>query len=48
MLGKILGHSSSIVYRWILEAIDKIAEPEISSIIEEIECDEMWPFLQKK
>ena len=48
MLGKILNHSPSIIYRWIVEAMDKTQEPQISSNIQEIECDEMWHFLQKK
>ena len=48
MLGKILNHSPSIIYRWIVEAIDKTPEPSISGDIQEIEFDEMWHFLQKK
>lgn len=47
MLGKILGHSPSIVYRWVVEAMEKTPEPQISSDIQEIEFDEMWHFLQK-
>lgn len=48
MLGKIFGHSPSIIYRWVVEAMDKTEEPKILSTIEEIEFDEMWHFLQKK
>ena len=48
MLGKILNHSPSIIYRWIVEAIDKTEEPHISSDVQEIEFDEVWHFLQKK
>ena len=48
MLGKILGHSPSIIYRWIKEAIDVTQEPTISPKIQEIEFDEMWHFLEKK
>ncbi len=48
MLGKILGHSPSIIYRWVVEAMTKTEEPHIASDIQEIEFDEMWHFLQKK
>ncbi len=48
MLGKILNHSPSIIYRWIVEAMDKTPESSISGDIQEIEFDEMWHFLQKK
>lgn len=48
MLGKLLDHSPSIIYRWIVEAMDKTEEPEISGDIQEIEFDEMWRFLEKK
>jgi transposase len=48
MLGKVLDHSPSIVYRWIKEAIDTTQEPEISGDIKEMEFDEMWHFIQKK
>ena len=48
MLGKILGHSPSIIYRWVVEAMNKAEEPHIASDIQEIEFDEMWHFLQKK
>lgn len=48
MLGKILSHAPSIIYRWIVEAMDQTQEPQISSNIQEIECAEMWHFLQKK
>jgi len=48
MLGKILHHSPSIIYRWVVEAMAKTEEPLVSSNIQEIEFDEMWHFLQKK
>ena len=48
MLGKILGHSPSIIYRWIKKAMETTPEPQISSNIQEIEFDEMWHFLKKK
>ena len=48
MLGKLLGHSLSMIYRWVRAAIDKTAEPEISGNIREIECDEMWHFVGSK
>ena len=48
MLGKILNHSPSIIYRWVVEAMDKTQEPHIYSEIQEIEFDEMWHFIQSK
>jgi len=36
MLGKIFGHSPSIIYRWIKEAMEKTKDPEISSNIREL------------
>lgn len=48
MLGKILGHAPSIIYRWINEVMEKTSEPCISAAIQEIEFDEMGHFLQKK
>jgi hypothetical protein len=48
MLGKILGHSPSIIYRWVTEAMDATPEPNISWDIQEIEFDEMWHFLKKR
>ncbi len=48
MLGKILGHSPSIIYRWIVEAIDKTPEPPVSEEIQEMEFDEMWHFIGSK
>jgi transposase len=48
MLGKILNHSPSIIYRWVVEAMETTQEPHISTNIQEIEFDEMWHFLQKK
>jgi transposase len=48
MLGKIFGHSPSLIYRWINEAAATVPDPEISSSVREIEFDEMWHFLEKK
>lgn len=48
MLGKILNHSPSIIYRWVVESIENTEEPSISQDLQEIEFDEMWHFLQKK
>jgi transposase-like protein len=48
MLGKIFGHSPSVVYRWIAKEMDKIKEPVIADDIKEIAFDEMWHFIQSK
>lgn len=48
MLGKLFGHSPSLIYGWINEAGAALLEPEISSDIKEIEFDEMWHFLKSK
>lgn len=48
MLGKILGHAPSLIYRWVAEAMETTQEPHFSSDIQEIEFDEMWHFVQKK
>ena len=48
MLGKILGHSPSIVYRWIVEAMNASSEPLVRSEIKEMEFDEMWHFIGSK
>lgn len=48
MLGRILDHSPSLIYRWIVKAMDKTEEPRISEDIQEMAFDEMWHFLQKK
>jgi len=48
MLGRILGHSPSLIYRWIVEAMEAKPEPVIDGEIKEIEFDEMWHFIQKK
>ena len=48
MIGKILGHSPSIIYRWIREAMDKTSEPHVTSSIKEMEFDEMWHFIGSK
>ena len=48
MLGRILGHSPSLIYRWIVEAMNNTPEPAIDGEIEEIEFDEMWHFIGSK
>lgn len=48
MLGKLFGHSPSLIYRWIHEAAATVPDPNISSSIREIEFNEMWHFLEKK
>jgi transposase len=48
MLGKLFGHSPSLICRWINEAAARMPDPEISEEIKEIEFDEMWHYLQKK
>jgi transposase-like protein len=48
MIGKILGYSRSLIYRWIVEEAAKIPEPPICETIQEMEFDEMWHFIQKK
>jgi transposase-like protein len=40
MIGKLFGHSPSLIYRWINEAAATIADPEISEDIKEMEFDE--------
>src|SRR5437879_5687668 len=41
-LGKLLGVSRSIPYRWIKAEAEKIAKPSISGEIKEMKFDEMW------
>ena len=48
MLGKLLGHSPAMIYRWVRAAMDKTEEPEISTNIREIEFDEVWHFVGSK
>ncbi len=48
MLGKIFGHSPSVVYRWITKEMDKTKEPILSGDIKEIAFDEMWHFINSK
>ena len=48
MLGKLFGHSPSLIYGWINEAGAALPEPDISDDIKEIEFDEMWHFLKSK
>lgn len=48
MLGKIFGHSPSLLYRWIVEEMAKLPEPVIPGDIKEMEFDEMWHFIGSK
>ncbi len=48
MLGKIFGHSPSVVYRWIAKEMDKTKEPVLDGDIKEIALDEMWHFINSK
>lgn len=48
MLGNIFGHSPSLLYRWIVEAMAKLPEPEVPGDIKEMEFDEMWHFIGSK
>lgn len=48
MLGKIFGHSPSLLYRWIVEEMDKLPDPEVPGDIKEMEFDEMWHFIGSK
>lgn len=48
MLGKILGHSPSIIYRWVVQEASHLEYPKIANEIKEIEFDEMWHFVQSK
>lgn len=48
MLGKIFGHSPSLLYRWITEEAALLPEPVVSSDIKEMEFDEMWHFIGSK
>jgi len=48
MIGKILGHSPSIIYRWIRKEMQITTEPVVTSDIKEMEFDEMWHFVGSK
>jgi transposase len=48
MLGKIFGHSPSLLYRWIVEEMAKLPEPAVPGDIKEMEFDEMWHFIGSK
>ena len=48
MLGKIFGHSRSLIYRWIVQEADKLIYPHIPGDIKEMEFDEMWHFIGSK
>ena len=48
MLGRILRIDHTLVYRWIREFGESLAEPEVSGEISEMEFDEMWHFIGSK
>jgi len=48
MLGKLFGHSRSLMYRWITEAAASLPDPEVAGGIQEMEFDEMWRFVGSK
>src|SRR5919106_4848479 len=48
MMGKIFGHSPSLLYRWIVEEMAKLPEPSVPGDIKEMEFDEMWHFIGSK
>lgn len=48
MLGKIFGHSRSLMYRWIVEEAKNLPEPVVGNDIKEMEFDEMWHFIGSK
>ena len=48
MLGKVFGHSPSLLYRWIVEEMAKLPEPAVAGDIKEMEFDEMWHFIGSK
>lgn len=48
MLGKLFGHSPSLLYRWIVEEMAKLPEPAVPGDIKEMEFDEMWHFIGSK
>ena len=48
MMGKIFGHSPSLLYCWIVEEMAKLPEPSVPGDIKEMEFDEMWHFIGSK
>lgn len=48
MLAKIFDTYPSLVYRWVVEASEKLPEQQINDSITEIEFDEMWHFIKSK
>lgn len=47
-IARLLGLSSTTVYRWIKSAAKRYKKDNISGKIKEIEIDEMWHYIQKK
>ena len=48
MLGRILCIDHTLVYRWIREFGESLAEPEVPGEITQMEFDEMWHFIGSK
>lgn len=48
MLGKVFGHSRSLMYNWIASEAKKLPEPVVGNDIREMEFDEMWHFIGSK
>lgn len=48
MLAKIFNTHPSLVYRWVVEASNKLPAYQINETITEIEFDEMWHFVKSK
>ena len=48
MMGRLLGVSHTLIYRWIREYGESLPEQEASGDIQEMEFDEMWHFIGKK
>jgi transposase len=48
MIGKILGHSPSMIYRWIGKEMEMTQEPVVNNDIKEMEFDEMWHYIGSK
>lgn len=47
-IAKLLKVSSVAVMKWIKREADRLADPSVSSSIQEVSFDEMWHFVNKK
>ena len=47
-LGKLFGVSRTTAYNWVRREAEGLPDPAIAQDIQEIEFDEMWPFLHSK